>query len=184
MRIINCCTIDCAQDHLDRHDRDGYSSAELLKIYGEDLPTDGITPLISPSSCDYSLDNEYAHAGSYASIHKRKQNSYENLDANNSLTGPVATTYDESEEVDMAKSRDSIKEGRMSHLPKYVVKRAVGDANESGEIMRSILTGREGRVKGLFTNVDESFDASNVLHEYQPRGRTGLQARKDWWKGA
>ena len=180
---MNCCTIDCTQDNLDRREREGYSSADLLKIYNEDLPTDGVTPLISPSSCDFFIDSEYAHASSNCDVHKHRQHSYENLNVQDSLMGPVATSHDESGEVNMVTSRNG-KERRVSHLPRYKADKIVGETNESGERLRSILTGRDVRSNVLSVSSNGPFHAAGVCHEYHAKFNSGLPVRKDWWKGA
>ena len=183
MKIMNCCTIDCTQDNLDRREREGYSSADLLKMYHEDLPTDGVTPLISPSSCDYYLDSEFAHASSNSNLHKHKQHSYENLNVQDSLIGPVATSHDESGELKMARAENA-NQRRVSHLPRYKANKTAGDTNESGGTLRSILTGRELRRNVLSVNPDGPYHASDVCHEYHAKFNSGLPVRKDWWKGA
>ena len=179
MKIMNCCIVDCTEDRIDCRGSKDLSSAELLQIYKEDSLTDGVTPLISPIG-DYAQDNEYVTSA--ANIHKRKEHSDED-----SLTGAVATTYDEADNIDPPTEIARVR--RASNLPKFKARRSSENLIETSEVVRNIFTARDGRCKsksipdfrdnGLYLG-----DRMETNQENRIRMKSGLQARQEWRKGA
>ena len=173
MKYINCCIVDCTEERVA-----GFTSDELLKIYNEDSLTDGVTPLISPS-CDYTQDNEYVSANCMAN-NKRKQHSDENFCTMDSLSGPLATTYDESD--DIPASSEWSREPRASKLPKFKVRKSVENTIES-DVVRNILTTRDGRIKRNSNPSEKIVTPEAESDDRITSKKSGLQARRDWWKG-